>query len=210
MASGDDLLRVFAAVGIRDVRVLEAFRAVPPHEFVPPGCVGRAYEDVPLPVAHEQVTTQPSLIAKMIEALALRGGERVLEIGTGYGFQTALLARLALEVWSVERWPDGAQTARENLARNAIENAYVVIADGTRGLPQQAPFDAILLAAAHPRVPAPLAEQLAETGRLVQPIGPGGAEEVTLLVKTNGRIRRAALVTTANFVRLIGEHGFQE
>jgi protein-L-isoaspartate(D-aspartate) O-methyltransferase len=209
MASSDALLRSFEAAGIRDQRLLDAVRLVPRHEFVPRGCVGRAYEDVPLPIPHEQVTTQPTLIAKMIEALALVGGERVLEVGTGYGFQTALLARLAREVWSVERWPDVAQTASTNLARNAVENATVIVADGTLGLPEHAPFDAIVVSAAHPAVPDPLVEQLANGGRLVQPIGPGGHENVALFVKDDGRVRRAALVTAANFVRLIGEHGFQ-
>jgi protein-L-isoaspartate(D-aspartate) O-methyltransferase len=146
----------------------------------------------------------------MLEALSLRGAERVLEVGTGYGFQTALLASLARTVWSVERWPDLAETARASLARCGVENARVVVGDGTRGLPQAAPFDAIVVAAAFPRVPPPLAEQLSFGARLVQPIGPGGREEVALYTKEAGAVRRVALVTTAHFVRLVGEHAYAE
>jgi len=114
------------AAGVRDERVLDAFRQIPRHEFVAAAQRVRAYEDVPLPIPHGQVTTQPSLIAWMVEALGLRGAERVLEVGTGYGFQTALLAHLAREVWSVERWPDLAATARASLRRLGIDNAHVV------------------------------------------------------------------------------------
>jgi protein-L-isoaspartate(D-aspartate) O-methyltransferase len=199
-----------AALGIRDPRVLGAFREVPRHEFVPADQRGRAYEDVPLPIPHDQVTTQPSLIAKMIEALALRGGERVLEVGVGYGFQTALVARIAGEVWGVERWTDLAEMARANLERCGVENAHILVGDGTKGLPEHAPFDAIVVAAAFTDVPPPLEEQLAPGGRLVQPIGSGGREEVALHVKGAAGMRRTQLVTMAHFVRLIGEHGFPE
>jgi protein-L-isoaspartate(D-aspartate) O-methyltransferase len=134
----------------------------------------------------------------------------VLEVGTGCGFQTALLAELADEVWSVERWPDIAADAAENLARYGIENARVVVGDGSRGLPEHAPFDRILVAAAFPSVPLPLAEQLATDGRLVQPIGPDGREDVTVFVREDGRLTPEEVLTGANFVRMVGEHGFRE
>lgn len=209
MGSNKDLLRVLAPL-IRDPRVLEAFTTIPRSAFVAPQSRERAYEDRPLPIPHGQVTTQPSLMAKMIEALALRGEERVLEVGTGYGFQTALLASLAAEVCSIERWADLADVARSNLARLGIENAHVLVADGTQGAADRAPFDAIVVAAAYPRVPCALAEQLAAGGRLVQPIGPGGREQVALFVKHGDELRRAAVLTRAYFVRLVGAAGFQE
>ena len=204
------LVKRLTAAGIRDDRLLDAIAAIPRAEFVPAASRERADEDVPLPIPHGQVTTQPSLSARMIEALALTGDERVLEVGSGHGFQTALLAALAREVWSIERFPDLAETARENLRRRAIGNATVVVADGTRGLPDQAPFNATIVSAAFPRVPPPLGDQLAPGGRLVQPIGPGGHEKVMLFVERDGRLRQEALLTAAHFVPLIGEHGFDE
>jgi protein-L-isoaspartate(D-aspartate) O-methyltransferase len=194
--------------GVRDERVLAAIERLPRELFVPADLAGRAYVDAPLPIPHDQVTTQPSLSARMIEALELEGSERVLEIGTGYGFQTGLLARLAGFVWSVERWPDLAATARASLARAGIENAEVVVGDGTRGLPEKAPFDAVLVSAAFPHVPGPLADQLSDGGSLVQPIGSGGSEQVFLFRKREGRLERDRFVTGAFFVRLYGEHGF--
>src|SRR5215211_1666966 len=204
----DALIPALRAVGIRDERVLDAFGAIRRGDFVPGASRGRAYEDVPLPIPRGQVTTQPSLTARMLEALALRGRERVLEVGTGHGFQTALLARLADTVWSVERFADLAATARANLERRRIGNARVVVADGSSGLPEHAPFDAIVVSAAFTRVPEPLAEQVAAGGRLVQPIGPGGREDVTLYVRDETRLRRAGHVTAAHFVPLVGEHAF--
>jgi protein-L-isoaspartate(D-aspartate) O-methyltransferase len=193
---------------VRDARVLEMLRSVPRAGFVPAELAAEAYLDEPLPIPHSQVTTQPSLVAKMVEALELVGSEQVLEVGTGYGFQSGLLARLAAFVWSVERWEDLAATARANLAHQGIENIEVVLGDGSLGLPEHAPYDAVLVSAAFPRVPAPLANQLAEGGRLVQPVGPGGNEEVLLFERRGERLLRRRFVTEAHFVRLYGRHGF--
>src|SRR4028118_312170 len=146
-------------------------RRVSRSEFVPPNLAERAYLDQPLPIPHGQVTTQPSLVAKMIEALELAGSEHLLEIGTGYGFQTALLAHLSNFVWSAERWSDVAVTARANLSRLGIQNVEVAVGDGTQGLAEHAPYDAILVSAAFPRAPRPPGEQLALGGRLAPPRG---------------------------------------
>jgi protein-L-isoaspartate(D-aspartate) O-methyltransferase len=202
----DALVAAAREAGVQDERVLAAIASVPRSEFVPAERADLAEIDTPIPIPHEQVTTQPSLVARMVEALALGGDERVLEIGTGYGWQTALLAELAREVFSVERFADLAESARAALAGR--ENAHVVVGDGSQGLPEHAPFDAILVAAAYPNVPDPLAEQLAEAGRLVQPLGPGGAEDVVLFEKRGGEVRRVRTVSGAHFVRLYGRHGF--
>jgi protein-L-isoaspartate(D-aspartate) O-methyltransferase len=181
-----------------------------PEHLVPPDLVQLAYEDWPLPISHNQVTTQPSLSAKMIQALDLTPTGRVLEVGTGYGFQTALLAKLAEHVISIERWPDLAARARTHLARHRITNVDIRAGDGSLGVPEAAPFDAILVSAAFPEVPQPLTEQLAAGGRLVQPIGPGGNEMVTLYRKVDGRLRRIREVVPAYFVRLVGREAFPD
>ena len=204
----EKLLAAASDAGVRDERVLEALRSVPRALFVPPSQIDRAYADAPLPIAHSQVTTQPSLVAKMVEALALTGSEHVLEVGTGYGWQTALLASLADFVWSVERWRDLAEAARANLERYGVRNAEVVVGDGSQGLAEQAPFEAVLVSAAFPRVPPPLAEQLAPGGRLVQPIGRGGNEDVVLFERRGDRLDPVRTLTLAHFVPLVGQHGF--
>lgn len=203
-----ELADVVAARGVRDGRVLAAVRAVPRGAFAPPEERHLAYHDGPLVIAQGQVTTQPSLVAAMVEALELSGEERVLEVGTGLGWQTALLARLAREVWSVERFAELADAARRSLAAEGVENAHVVVGDGSEGLAEQAPFEAIVVTAAYPEVPSPLVEQLAPGGHLVQPIGSGGNEEVVLFEREpDGLVRRRTL-TGARFVRLYGRHGF--
>jgi protein-L-isoaspartate(D-aspartate) O-methyltransferase len=206
----EDLVAAARTFGVRDPRVIAAIRETPRAGFVPAALAARAYEDSPLPIGHGQVTTQPSLVAAMVEALDLGGDENVLEVGTGYGWQTALLACLAGTVWSVERFLDFAEEARANLARHGVANVTVVVGDGSAGLPEAGPFSAILVAAAFSRVPEPLAGQLEPGGRLVQPIGPGGNDQVVLFEQAAGGLVPRRTVTSAHFVRLVGAHGFAE
>lgn len=206
--SAEDLLQAIRAAGVVDERVLEAVRLTPRAEFVPASHVASAYRDEPLPIGHAQVTTQPSLSAMMIEGLGLSGEERVLEIGTGLGFQTALLARLAANVVSVERWPDLVGRARRSLARAGLENVVLYVGDGSLGVPEHAPYDAVIVSAAFPEVPPPLIAQLRPNGRLVQPIGSGGNEEVVLFQRTADGLLRRRVLTSARFVRLYGRYGF--
>src|SRR5688500_13775701 len=188
LLSSSGLVAAAWRAGVRDRRVLEALAAVPRGAYVPDGAEVAAGADRPIPIAGGQVTTQPSLVAAMVEALGLHGDERVLEVGAGLGYQAAVLARLAHDVWSVERRPELAAAARDNLAGQGMENAAVVLGDGTEGLPEHAPYDAIVVAAAHPHVPPPLVHQLALGGRLVQPIG---AEDVILFRRLpDGRLLR--------------------
>ena len=196
------------AAGVADPRVLDAMRRTPRAEFVPAAYANRAYDDVPVPVPHDQVTTQPSLSAAMIAALRLAGTERVLEIGAGYGYQTALLARLAAQVVSIEIWPDLAAQARRNLAAQAITNVLVVAGDGTEGYPAGAPYDAVIVSAAFTKVPPPLAVQLRPGARLVQPIGPGGHEQVLVFQRQPQSLQPLTVLTSASFVPLYGKHGF--
>ncbi len=206
--AADELLTAVRAGGIRDSRLLAAISDIPRAEFVPPPFADRAYSDAPLPIGHGQVTTQPSLVAQMVAALELTGPERVLEIGTGFGWQTALLARLAASVWSVERRPEFAEHSRASLRRLRIENVEIVVGDGTEGIPDHSPYEAIIVSAAFTSVPDPLASQLAAGGRLVEPLGPGGAEEVVLFSKAGSGLKRRRMLTRAHFVRLCGRHGF--
>jgi protein-L-isoaspartate(D-aspartate) O-methyltransferase len=205
-----ELARAAQRAGVRDERLLTAIVELPRMGFVPEEYGTSADVDRPVPIPHEQVTTQPSLVAQMVDALALSTDDTVLEIGTGYGWQTSLLARLAAEVWSIERFADLSDTARANLDAHGVANAHVVVGDGTLGLPDHAPYDAIIVAAAFPEVPRPLIDQLAEGGRLVQPIGRGGSEEVVLFTKREGAPVSARVLTGARFVRLVGALGFPE
>ena len=205
------LVRAARAAGVRDPRVLDALAAVPRAAYVPAAQADEANLDRPIPIGGGQVTTQPSLVAAMVEALGLRGHERVLEVGTGLGYQAAVLARLAREVLTLERQPELAAAAKRNLAAQRVDNAHVLVRDGSEGLPERAPFDAIIVAAAHPTVPAPLVSQLAVDGPLVQPIGPSGRELVTLFRRdASGRLVRERAIVGAYFVPLYGRHGFPD
>jgi protein-L-isoaspartate(D-aspartate) O-methyltransferase len=205
----EKLVTAAGQAGVDDPRVLDAMHGVPRAAFVPLDQVASAYHDEPVRIPHGQVTTQPSLSARMIQALRLAGDEHVLEVGTGYGYQTALLARLASFVTSIERWADLADQARRNLAAQGIKNVDVVEGDGTEGVPAAAPFDAILVSAAFPQVPEPLVSQLRIGGHLVQPIGPGGAEMVTAFERGVSGLVSRRVVCHARFVRLYGRHGYR-
>jgi protein-L-isoaspartate(D-aspartate) O-methyltransferase len=197
--------------GIADPRVLEAFRDVPREAFLPAELAESAYDDTPLPIGHEQTISQPYIVAFMAEALGLRGGERVLEVGTGSGYAAAILGRLAGEVFTIERLESLAPTAGERLARLGFANVHVTQGDGTLGWPDHAPYDAIVVAAGGPKVPAALVAQLAVGGRLVVPVGPD--EESQQLVRvtrvSETEIRKEELAPV-RFVPLIGEQGWAQ
>ena len=193
--------------GIRDLAVLKAFAETPRHLFVPEALRHRAYDDAPLPIGSGQTISQPLTQARHLEALKLTGSDRVLEIGTGSGYQTALLAALAEQVFTVERVRALAEHARLMLREAGAGNVSVLVGDGTLGWSAYAPYQAILVAAGGPTVPPPLVEQLAPGGRLLIPLGERGAQVVTLVERTpSGLVQRP--LGGARFVPLIGEHGF--
>ena len=194
--------------GIHDISVLKAFDDVPRHLFVPTGVQHRAYEDAPLPIGHGQTISQPWVHARYLEALGLTGSERGLEIGTGSGFQTALLTRLAAEVYTIERIPALAEEARASLLACGIEQVHLRVGDGTLGWPEQAPFDAILVGAASPDVPQPLLDQLAIGGQLLVPVGGRDEQVLTRIRRTTEGLERTRL-DAMRFVPLIGTHGFE-
>lgn len=186
-----------------DPRVVAAFELVDRSDFVPADRAGDAYGDRPVGLPHGQTTSQPSLIARMVEAANPQKGDRVLEVGTGYGFQTALLAHLAQRVVSIERFEALAEAARANLERAGITNVRVIVGDGWKGVPEEAPFDAIVVSAAATEVPSALAEQLADRGRLVIPLKAATSDEVLLFEKVAGELKKVALLTPARFVPLV-------
>jgi protein-L-isoaspartate(D-aspartate) O-methyltransferase len=204
------LVAAAEAMGVADERVLRALADTPREDFVPADQRRSAYRDRPVPLPHGQTTSQPSLVAQMIAALELAGDEAVLEVGTGYGYQTALLARLAARVVSVERHADLAEAARANLARAGVANVDVRVGDGTEGAADAGPFDGVVVSAAFAAVPPPLVEQLVEGGRLVMPIGGSGYDEVIRYVRRGGRLADQRMLTGARFVPLTGRYGFPE
>ena len=195
--------------GIQDAAVLAAMAEVPRHEFVSEDVRAHAYDDLPLPIGSGQTISQPYIVAAMTAALHLQPGDRVLEIGTGCGYHAAVLSRLAKEVFTIERRPELASSASAKLAQLGYLNAHVHCGDGTLGLPELAPFDAILVAAAAPAVPKPLLAQLAEGGRIILPVG--GAEHQELqLIEKRGDTFPTKLLEGCRFVPLLGYHGWQE
>lgn len=202
------LVDTLQAKGIRDLAVLKAIAQVPRHLFVPASVRHRAYEDSALPIGGGQTISQPWVQARYLEVLQLTGRERVLEVGTGSGYQTALLALLAETVFSIERLPELAATARTALAEAGIRNVTVLVGDGTLGWRPFAPFDAILVAAASPSVPEPLLEQLKPGGRLVIPIGDRDRQSLHLL-RRDGEMITTTILGDVRFVPLLGEFGFR-
>jgi protein-L-isoaspartate(D-aspartate) O-methyltransferase len=194
--------------GILDGRLLEAMRRIPRHLFVPSAVRAEAYADHPLPLGHGQTISQPYIVAVMTESLGLRGCEKVLEIGTGSGYQTAVLAQLAGHVWTVERVADLSRGARAVLEELGYANVTCSVGDGSVGLPGSAPFDAILVSAAAPRVPRALAGQLADGGTLVLPVGESRFSQTLVVVRRAGASFREERGIGCRFVPLLGADGF--
>jgi len=194
--------------GVTNPRVLEAMLAVPRHAFVPPECAATAYADQPLPIGEGQTISQPFMVAAMTEALELAGNERVLEVGTGSGYQAAVLGLLARELYTIESHPALGLAAQERLARLGYANVHVHVGDGTLGLPEVAPFDAIIVTAAAPRTPPPLLAQLADGGRLVIPVGESDHQEL-LQVRKRGSETTSRALHCCRFVPLVGRYGWR-
>ena len=194
--------------GIRDERVLAAMAHVPRHQFLSESYRDQAYEDHPIPIGEDQTISQPYIVAVTLEGLALRPPDIVLEVGTGSGYQTAILAELARHVYSIERHASLAQGAQSILAKLGYRNVTVVVGDGSYGLSQFAPFDAIVVSAAAPQVPESLLEQLNQGGRMVIPVGPAHAQELQLVRKQEGKTTIEVL-EGCRFVPLIGSEGYQ-
>jgi protein-L-isoaspartate(D-aspartate) O-methyltransferase len=201
------LVEGLRAKGIRDLAVLRAFAETPRHLFVPQALRHQAYEDAALPIGNGQTISQPFTQARYLETLALTGKERVLEIGTGSGYQTALLAALADQVFTIERVRILAETAQIALKAAAAANVSLLVGDGTLGWSAYAPYHAILVAAGGPEVPQPLVDQLTPRGRMIIPLGAKGAQMLTLVRRTASGLEVTAL-GDARFVPLVGEHGF--
>lgn len=194
--------------GINDERVLRAMSKVPRHEFVPQQHWPDAYADHPVPIGEQQTTSQPYIIAAMLQAAEIKPQDRVLEIGAGSGYQTALLAEIAGQVFAVERYPTLSANAQSVLERLRYTNVTVITGDGSLGLPDQAPFDAIIVAAAAPRVPPALLEQLAPGGRMVIPVGEAQQQVLQLARKQPDGSVTVSTLEGCRFVPLIGRQGF--
>ncbi len=197
-----------AARDVNDERVLSAMREIPRHLFVPEPYRSAAYQDSPLPIGQGQTISQPYIVAIMTELLAISPEDTVLEIGTGSGYQAAILGKLARAVITLERIPEVAEMAMKNLECLGISNVRVVVTDGTEGYPEKAPYDAILVTASTPEVPRPLMDQLAEGGRLVAPVGSRDLQELVRLVRKGGDFIRESYGGVV-FVPLLGKYGWE-
>jgi protein-L-isoaspartate(D-aspartate) O-methyltransferase len=203
------LRRHLAARDITDRRVLAAMRAVPREAFVPEHLLAQAYDDGPLPIGHDQTISQPYIVALMTQEARVTRRANVLDVGTGSGYQAAVLARLARHVWSVERLEPLSRAADERLRSLGIDNVTLVIGDGALGCPAGAPYDAIVVAAASPRIPRPLVDQLAVHGRLVIPLGDRALQDLTILERTPSGYRTTR-AGPCRFVPLVSDEAFEE
>jgi protein-L-isoaspartate(D-aspartate) O-methyltransferase len=205
------LIEEIRGKGISDLEILRLFDLVPRHLFLPEGVWNRAYEDVPLPIGYGQTSSQPSLQARSLVALGVLPTDRVLEIGTGSGFFTALLARMGERVYSVERIRELSQRARETLDRMEVRNVALLVGDGTIGWRKYAPYDVITVAAASPSIPEALVDQLAPGGRLLLPVGSRDRQQMTLVIKReDGSLEERVVLPDCTFVPLLGRYGWKE
>jgi len=196
------------ARGIKDPRVIDTMREISRHLFVEEALQGQAYNDYPLPIGHGQTISQPYMVALMTEALELKGHEKVLEIGTGSGYQTAILAKLAEKIYSIERITDLAARARKILDQMNCYNVEIKIFDGTYGWKDKSPFDGIMVTAGAPEIPQPLIDQLAPGGRMVIPVGEAGLQDLFQVIRTEGELIEKNL-GGCRFVKLIGQYGWE-
>lgn len=196
--------------GISDEKVLAAFRKVPRHEFVEKRLINSAYNDYPLPIGSGQTISQPYIVALMTQGLKLKGGEKILEIGTGSGYQAAILASIAKEVYSVERFKELADTAEKRLQKLGYNNIKIKIGDGTLGWEEFAPYDGIIVTAGSPGVPESLVKQLKDGGRMLIPVGSGWFGQILMLIEKTGDTVRAGELCGCAFVPLIGKEGWSE
>lgn len=195
------------ARGLKDQRVIEAFQKVPREEFIPKSLAEAAYDDGPLPIGNDQTISQPYMVASMTELLNLKGEEKVLEVGTGSGYQAAILAELCHKVYTIERVASLSESAQAKLLTLGYQNIEFVVGDGTLGYPEAAPYDGIIVTAACPTIPTTLIDQLAEGGRLVIPVGKRFLQTLTLVEKKAGKVKIESLFGCV-FVPLIGQYGW--